>query len=190
MRSVVCTHGRSGSGFSHDRSPDCRLKTVQKRQRRRGGAVALYVEEQIDCTELCLRNSNEQVESLWVKVRGQANKGNLMADVYYRPPNQVEPVDKFLLQLWEASHSQPPILLGDFIWTSGICWKSSAASCMQSRRLLECVKDNLLIQVINSSIKKETLLDLFLLNMDELIIDVKTGGSLGCSDHALVESQS
>lgn len=32
-----------------------------------------------------------------------------------------------------------------------------------------------------------TLLDLVLTNTDELIKEVKTGGSLGCSDHALVE---
>ena len=43
----------------------------------------------------------------WVKIRGQANKGNLIVGVYYRPPAQGEDVDEaFLLQLPEASHSQ------------------------------------------------------------------------------------
>jgi len=35
--------------------------------------------------------------------------------------------------------------------------------------------------------KRDALLDLMLTNASELISGVKTGGSLGCSDHALVE---
>ncbi|GAB0204051.1 hypothetical protein GRJ2_002870700 [Grus japonensis] len=37
------------------------------------------------------------------------------------------------------------------------------------------------------SLTREALLDLLLTNTDELIREVKIGGSLGCSDHALVE---
>jgi len=49
--------------------------------------------------------------------------------VYYRPPNQREPIDKaFLLQLQEALHLQALILLGDFNHPS-ISWKSSMVSC-------------------------------------------------------------
>ena len=55
-----------------------------------------------------------QVETLWVKIRHQINKGHLVVGVYYRPPDQWEPVDKVLLQLQEVSHSQALILIGDF----------------------------------------------------------------------------
>lgn len=30
------------------------------------------------------------VESLWVRLKGVKNKGDVMLEVYYRPPNQVE----------------------------------------------------------------------------------------------------
>ena len=71
---------------------------------RRGGDVALYVKKWIECEELSLRNSHEQVESLWVGIGDLGNKGNLVAGVYSRPPNQGEPTDEafFLLEL-EAS---------------------------------------------------------------------------------------
>lgn len=47
-----------------------------------------------------LRNSNNQVESLWVKTRNQANTRHLMVGVCYRFPDQRQTVDKaFLLQL-------------------------------------------------------------------------------------------
>ncbi|GAB0209348.1 hypothetical protein GRJ2_003400500 [Grus japonensis] len=151
------------------------------------GGHTLYVKEWIDCTELYLKNSDEQVESLWVKIRGQDNKGNLMVGVYYRPSDQGEPVDEaFLLELWEASCSQTLILLGDFNHPD-ICWKSGTESFKRSRRVLENMEDNFLIHVIDYLTRGEALLGLLLNKAEELIGEVKIGGSLGCSDHALVE---
>jgi len=110
-----------------------------------------------------------------------------VAGVYCRPPNQGEPTDEaFFLQLQEASCSQALVLLEDFNHPN-ICWKSSTASCRQSRRLLECIEDNLLSQVIDSPSTVGWTLDLLVTNTRELISDVKTGGSLGSSDHTLVE---
>ena len=43
------------------------------RRGRKGGGVVLYVKEWIDCEELPLRNSQEQVESLWVRKIGRAH---------------------------------------------------------------------------------------------------------------------
>ncbi|KAK4831255.1 hypothetical protein QYF61_016725 [Mycteria americana] len=60
-------------------------------------------------------------------------------------------------------------------------------SCRQSRRLLEFIEDNFLTQVTDTPTRGEVILDLMVTNASELISDVKIGGSLGCSDHALVE---
>ncbi len=57
----------------------------------------------------------------------------------------------------------------------------------QSRRFLESVEDNFLVQVIDGPTRGEALLDLVLTNAEESVREVKIGGSLGCSDHALVE---
>ena len=57
----------------------------------------------------------------------------------------------------------------------------------QSRTFLESVQDNFLVQVINEPTRGEALLDLVLTNAEESTREVKIGGSLGCSDHALVE---
>ncbi|GAB0203436.1 hypothetical protein GRJ2_002809200 [Grus japonensis] len=174
---------------SHDWSAAINGYRLFRRDRRgrRGRGVALYVKKWIDCEELSLKNSHKQVESLWVRIRDQGNKGNLVVGVNYRPLNQGEPIDKaFLLQLQEASCSQALILLGDFNHPD-ICWKSSTASCRQSRRLLECIEDNFLSQVIDSPTRGDAILDLLVTNTSELTDDIKIGGSLGCSDHALVE---
>ena len=154
---------------------------------RRGGGVALYLKKWIDCEELSLKNSHKQVESLRVRIGDRGNKGNLVVGVYYRPPVRGEPIDKaFLLQLRGASRSQALVLLGDFSHPD-TCWKSSTASCRQSRRLLECLEDNFLRQVIDSPSRGDAILELMVTDASELIGDVQIGGSLGCSDHALVE---
>jgi len=107
--------------------------------------------------------------------------------VYYRPPDQEELIDEaFFLQLQEALRLQALVLLGDFNYPD-ICWKNNTASCRQSSRFLECIEDNFLSQVISTPTQGDAILDLLVTNASELVGDVKIGGSLGCSNHALVE---
>ncbi|PKU36007.1 nedd4-binding protein 2-like 2 [Limosa lapponica baueri] len=93
---------------------------------------------------------------------------------------------QLLLQSQEASRLKALILLGDFNHPN-ISWKNNTASCRQSRWLLECLNDNFLRQKIDSPTQGNVILDLIVTNTSELIRDVKIGGNLGCSDHALVE---
>ena len=90
-----------------------------------------------------------------------------------------------MLQLQEVLHSQVLILMGDFNHLD-ICWENITGSCKQSRRLLESINDNILVQVLERLTRDEVLLDLVLTSAEEIIKDIKIGGSLGCSDHALV----
>ncbi|PKU48697.1 egf-like repeat and discoidin i-like domain-containing protein 3 [Limosa lapponica baueri] len=162
---------------------------LRNRPRGKGGGVALCAKNGIDCTELSLKNSNAQTESLWVKIRDQSNKGNFVVSVYYRLAVQGEEVDeKFFLQLLEASCLQAMILTGNCNHLD-ICWKNGKANGKQSRKLLECIEEKFLVQVMESLTTGEALLDLLFTKMEELIRAVKigVGCSLGCSSHALVE---
>ena len=86
---------------------------------------------------------------MWVKFKDQSSKGYLVAGVCYRSPDQEETVDEaFLLQLQEVSHLQALVLMGTFNHPD-ICWDSGMAGHRQSRRFLESVKDNFLVQVID-----------------------------------------
>lgn len=62
------------------------------RQSRRGSGVALYVRKCFACLEL--NDGDYRIECLWVKVKGKANKADIMVCVCYRPPNQDEEADK------------------------------------------------------------------------------------------------
>ena len=70
--------------------------------------------EQMECIELGLGANEEQDESLWVTIKGQAHTGDIKVGVYYRPPDQEEEVDEaFYRQLQAASQSQALVLMGD-----------------------------------------------------------------------------
>ena len=83
------------------------------RQGRRGGGVALYVRERFACTALTV--SDDAVESLWVRIRGMENKGDVIVGVYYPSPSQDVSTDElFYRQLGDISGWVAPVLMGDF----------------------------------------------------------------------------
>ena len=91
-----------------------------------------------------------------------------------------------MLQLQEVLCLRALVLMGDFNHPD-ICWDSGMAGGRQSGRFLESVEDSFLVRVIDGPTRGEALLDWVLINEEESIREVKIGGSLGCSDHTLVE---
>jgi len=95
----------------------------RNRQGRRGGGVALYVRESLNCLDL--NGYDDRVECLWVRIRGKANKADIVVGVCYRPPNWDGQADGiFYMQLGEVS--QLLALVGDFNLPD-VCWKYHTA---------------------------------------------------------------
>jgi len=157
------------------------------RQGRRGGSVALYVKDQLECMELRLGLDEEPMESLWVKIKGRTGLGDITVGVCYRPPDQDEQADEALYrQTGEASRSKELVLMGDFNHPD-ICWRDNTAGHRQSRRFFKCVEDNFLLHVIEEPTRRGAMLDPVLTNKEGLVGNVKVKVSLGCSDHEMVE---
>lgn len=68
-----------------------------------------------------------------------------------------------------------------------VFWENNMRACNKYRRFLECVDQNFLVQVLDKPTKAEALLDLMLTSAEQTIKEVKTGVSLDCSDHILIE---
>ncbi|KAF1487044.1 hypothetical protein FQV17_0000336, partial [Megadyptes antipodes antipodes] len=103
----------------------------------------------------------------------------------YRPPDQEDQADEALYRwIGAASRSQALVLMGDFNHPD-VCWRDNTAGHKQSGRFLECVDDNFLI--VLEPMRRGAMLDLVLTNKEGLVGNVKLKGSLGCSDHKLVE---
>ncbi|PKU41873.1 rna-directed dna polymerase from mobile element jockey-like [Limosa lapponica baueri] len=177
---------------SHDWSVAIKGYKLFRRDRRgrRGGGVAHYVKEWIESEEMSLKpslGSDERVESLWVRIKGQANMGDTVVGVYYRPPDQDGEVDEaFYNQLQVAPQSQALVLVGDFNYPD-ICWKGYTVTNIQSKRFLQCIDDNFLTQLVEEPTRREALLDLVLTNKEGLVEDILVEGNLGCSDHGKIE---
>ncbi|PKU38249.1 dtw domain-containing protein 2 [Limosa lapponica baueri] len=152
---------------------------------RQGGGVALYVNDQLECVELHLRMDEDLSESLWVRIKGRTGAGDVTVGVCYRPPHQSYREDEALYrQIGAASRSHTLVLMGDFNHPD-ICWKDNTAGHMKSRKFLECINDNFLLQMIEEPTRKGAMLDLVLTNKEGLVRNVKFKGSLGCSDHKM-----
>jgi len=65
-------------------------------------------------------------------------------------------------------------------------WKSYMVSCRQFKSPLECIKDNFLCQITDSSNREDVMLELSLTNSSELFAEIKIGGFPGYIDHTLV----
>ncbi|PKU36537.1 glycerol kinase [Limosa lapponica baueri] len=76
--------------------------------------------------------------------------------------------------------------MGDFNHPD-ICWRDNTAGHTKSRKFLECVDDNFLLQMVEEPMRKGAMLDLILTNKEELVGKVKFKGSLSCSDHEMAE---
>jgi len=68
-----------------------------------------------------------------------------------------------------------------------ISWEDYTARHAQSRRFLQKMDNNFLLQVVEEPTRKGALLDLVLTKKEQLVEDVKAGGRLGCSNHEMVE---
>ena len=74
-----------------------------------------FVLERNGMYEHHLEMNDEGVESLWVRIKGQDNMGDIIMSVCYQPPHQeVEADEAFYRQLEVASRSQASVLMGDF----------------------------------------------------------------------------
>ncbi|GAB0179939.1 hypothetical protein GRJ2_000459200 [Grus japonensis] len=137
--------------------------------------------------ELHLGMDEKPSKSLWVKIKGRAGTGDTIVEVWYRSLNQEDQADEGLYrQIGAASCSQALVLMGDFNHPD-ICWRDNTAGHNQSRKFLECVDDDFLLQVIEEPMKRGAMLDLVLTNKERLVGNVKLKGSLGCIDHETVE---
>lgn len=53
-----------------------------------------------DCLQL--KNGNERVEYLWVRIKGKANEADVIVGVCYKPPSQAEEADTMFYKQLEG----------------------------------------------------------------------------------------
>lgn len=83
-------------------------------------------------------------------------------------------------------YSQVLNLVGDFSQLN-ICWRDNTGH-KQTRKILECVDDDSLLQMIENPMMRGSMLYVLVLtNKEALVGNVELNGSLGCSGWEIVE---
>jgi len=65
--------------------------------------------------------------------------------------------------------------MGNFNHPNG-CWEINTVNCKQSKRMLESIEDNFLVQVLDRPNRVEALQNTIVINAQGIIKEVKTGG--------------
>ena len=111
-----------------------------------------------------INDGDDRVESLWVRIKGKANKTGFLIRICYRQPNQDEEVRKTLYrQVGEVLRSIPLILIADLKFPD-IYWIYNTANREESRRFLERVGGNFLTQPVREPTRGSNILDLLFVN--------------------------
>ena len=122
---VAITETRRDDSCDRSAATDGYKLFRRDRQGRRGGGVALYVRQGLDCTEL--PKCDDKVECLWVRMRGKADKADIVLGVCYRPLDRVEEMDEsFYKRLAVVLEACALVLMGDFNFPDA-CWKYATA---------------------------------------------------------------
>jgi len=117
-------------------------------------------------------------------MRGKVNKADILLGVCYRTNQDEEAGEFFYKRLAEVSQLLSLVLMGDFSLPD-ICWKYNTEKRKQSRRFLECVENNFLMQLVSEPTKGDASLDLLFANREGLVGGVVVGGCHGRSDHEM-----
>ncbi|TRZ08247.1 hypothetical protein HGM15179_018861, partial [Zosterops borbonicus] len=108
----------------------------------------IYIDQSREAFDaMGIETNDDEVECLWVRIKGKANKADILLGVCYHPPNQVD--NLVYKQLENLSGSPTLVVVGD-LNLPDICWELNIPEKRQSRKFLECVKDNFLLQLLYS----------------------------------------
>ncbi|KAF7243602.1 Protein ROOT HAIR DEFECTIVE 3 [Varanus komodoensis] len=106
-------------------------------------------------------------------------------DIHMVGMSQKEDKDAIFKKQLASVSRNDVVIMGDFSFPD-ICWKTISAKHSPSKRFLTCVADNFLQQKVEEGTKESAILDSILTNRDGLV-DKITMGTLGESDHAILE---
>ncbi|GAB0190215.1 hypothetical protein GRJ2_001486800 [Grus japonensis] len=122
----------------------------------------------------------ELTKSLRVRIKGRAETGDTIAGVCYTA------------LIRKTEQMRPSIDRSSLTFTSpgphgGLQSTRISVGGTMQYGISKCVDDNFLFEVIEEQMMRGAMLELVLTNKEGLVGNVKLKGSLGCSDHEMME---
>ena len=151
------------------------------RENRRGGGVAMYVRDSLQCSVNSKIKTDNKAESLWVDIKEGAQ--SVVLGLVYRPPNASDEINSSIWQeINRAGRYSQVCVTGDFNYRD-INWDLMVGN-REAEEFLQVIQDNFLKQLVLEPTRVNNILDLILTNREEAISQVEIGGKLGNSDHS------
>ena len=170
----------SGKVFNPEVKIDGYTLLYKDRENRRGGGVALYIRDTLQCCINGKIKTDSKTESLWVDIKEGSQ--TVVLGLVYRPPNASQEINSSLWQeLNRASKYRQICVLGDFNYRN-VDWDLMIGN-RESEEFLKVMQDNFLKQLVIEPTRGNNILDLIITNSDDIIEEVDVGGYLGNSDH-------
>ncbi|XP_050792311.1 uncharacterized protein LOC127042868 [Gopherus flavomarginatus] len=160
------------------------------RKKGKGGGVALYINDEINCSEI-RSDGMDKTESVWAKItlgkKATRASPEIVLGVCYRPPGSDWDMDRDLFNVFnEVNTKGKCVIMGDFNFPD-IDWRTSACKNNRGQIFLDVIADGFLHQVVEVPTRGDAILDLVLVSSEDLVEEMVVGDNLGSSDHELIQ---
>ncbi len=170
----------SGKVFNPEVKIDGYTMFYKDRENRRGGGVALYVRDTLQC---CMNNrikTNNKAESIWVDIKEGSQ--SVVLGVVYRPPTSTEEINTSLWQELNRAGRYSHVCVVGYFNFRNIDWSLTVGN-KEAEEFLKVIQGNFLKQVVVEPTRGSNIIDLILANRKEAVTQVEVGGQLGNIDH-------
>ena len=143
-------------------------------EKHRGGGVALYVHNDLNCVHRDELFEHNFPEAIWCDI--SCNGGNTLVGVCYRTPNSIQINNEALYSLINRVSKEEVVIMGDFNFPE-LDW-GRANSIGDSHPFIECMSNNFLTQLVEEPTRDKNYLDLILCSDPSLVENVRVGEPL------------
>ena len=151
-------------------------------EKHRGGGVALYVHNDLNCVQRDDIFEPNFPETIWCNI--SCNGGNTLVGVCYRAPNSLQINDEAFYLLINKVSTEEVVIMGDFNFPA-LDW-GRPESIDDSHPFIECLSNNFLTQLVEEPTRAKNFLDLVLCSDPSLVENISVGEPFETSDHQLV----
>src|SRR3989442_9919139 len=151
-------------------------------EKRRGGGVALYVHNDLNCVHRDDLYEQNFPETVWCNI--SCNGENTLVGVCYRAPNSKQINDEALYSLISRVSKEVVVIMGDFNFPE-LDW-GRPESIKDSHPFIECISNNFLTQAVDEPTRLKNYLDLVLCSDPSLIYNVCVEEPFETSDHQII----
>ena len=151
-------------------------------EKHRGGGVALYVHNDLNCVHRDDLYEQNFPETVWCNI--SCNGDNTLVGVCYRAPNSMQINDEALYSLISRVSEEVVVIMGDFNFPE-LDW-GRPESINDSHPFIECMSNNFLTQAVDEPTRLKNYLDLVLCSDPSLIDNVSVEEPFETSDHQIV----